>query len=121
MASGTSRESFWRRMICRQAESGLSIRSWCRSNRLAEPTFYWWRKELSRRDAARGDHEAEQTKFIPLRVMEDESSTPNGAIEIVLADQRRIRVLGRVDRQLLADVLCVLTSASSVEPEGEAC
>ena len=114
MASGTSRESFWRRMICRQAKSGLSIRSWCRSNSLAEPTFYWWRKELPQRDAARGESgRGEQTKFIPLRVMEDESSPPDGAIEILLADQRRIRVIGRVDRQLLADVLCVL--------EGRAC
>jgi hypothetical protein len=54
-------------------------------------------------------------------VVEDEASNAGAAIEIVLASQRRVRVIGRVDRQALTDVLAVLTSASSVEPEGRAC
>lgn len=131
MSRGVSRELFWRRMIRGQVESGLSIRSWCRRKSLAEPTFYGWRKELSRRDAARRERGRAElacgATFVPVHVMQ-ESSSP-GAIEIVLSDQRRIRVVGRVDRQMLTDVLAVVTSASSVEPsvskavdpEGQAC
>ncbi len=113
-ARGASRESFWRQMMRRQAKSRLSIRSWCQRHGLAEATFYWWRKELSRRDAEL----AGGASFVRVRVVEDESP-PDSAIEIMLSGQQRVRVIGRVDRQSLADVLWVLTSAKSVE--GQAC
>jgi len=120
MASGASRESFWRRMIRGQIKSGLSIRSWCRQRSLAEPTFYWWRKELARRDAACGEPgQVEPATFVPVHVVEESSST--GAIEIVLSRQWRVRVIGRVDRQMLTDVLAVVTSSSCVETEARSC
>ncbi len=117
-AGGASRELFWRRMIRGQAESGLSIRSWCRRRRLAEPTFYWWRKELSRRDAAgRGPGGAGPgggRMFVPVHVVEESPGAGAGAIEIVLSGQRRIRVTGRVDRQTLTDVLAIVTAWGGV-------
>lgn len=96
-----SKESFWRRLVRRQATSGLSVRAWCRRHGQREPAFYWWRTELARRDA-------EQTAFVPVRVAGDETGGGEGRIEIVLTDQRRIRLCGRVDRQVLADVLAVM-------------
>jgi hypothetical protein len=60
-----SKESFWRRMIRRQADSPLSVGAWCERHALREATFYWWRAELARRDAG-------LSAFVPVRVMEDE-------------------------------------------------
>ena len=56
MANDTKRqdlrkEMFWRRTIDRHASSGLSVRAWCRNQGLKEAAFYWWRRELVRRDA----------------------------------------------------------------------
>lgn len=94
------KEAFWRRMVRDQERDGLTVRDWCRRHRLQESAFYWWRQQLVRRDA--------ETMFVPVRVMEDPSAEHGGRIEIVLPDQRRVQVIGRVDRQTLADVLAVL-------------
>jgi hypothetical protein len=111
------KESFWRRMVRGQAGSGLSIRDWCRKHRLKETAFYWWRTQLARRAAQRS-----KTAFVPVRISAGATadSDPDrafaetsGRIEIVLAGGRRLRVSGRVDRQMLSDVLAVL--------EGQGC
>jgi hypothetical protein len=33
--------------------SGLSVREYCRSRSIQEHTFFWWRRELARRDRLR--------------------------------------------------------------------
>ena len=98
------KEVFWRRMLRDQARGGLTVRDWCRRHRLQEPTFYWWRKQLAQRDA--------EMTLVPVRVVEDRSAEHGGRIEIVLPDQRRVQVIGRVDRGALADVPAVLAASS---------
>ncbi len=44
------RERFWRAALRRQQRSGLTARGSCREERLAETAYYYWRKELARRD-----------------------------------------------------------------------
>jgi transposase-like protein len=114
MAYGTRRdlkkEAFWRRMLRGQAQSGLSVQAWCRQHDTRASAFYWWRTQLARRDRA-------APTFVPVRVPA-ESFTPvsAGRIEIVLAGDRRVHVVGPVNRQALADVLAVLTEAPRAEP-----
>lgn len=107
------RESFWRRMVRRQSRSGRSVRAWCLEHHLREPTFYWWRSELARRDAAAFPTVAPLARrsrpaFVPVRVAEDSPANSPGSIEIVLAGGQRVRLSGSVDRQALMDVLGVL-------------
>jgi len=47
------REAFWRRAVARQRRGGLSIRAFCRGERLSEPSFYAWRRVIAQRDAER--------------------------------------------------------------------
>jgi len=65
--------------------------------------FYWWRRELARREA-----EPRSTSLVPLHVTGDGPREGDPRIEIVLADGRRVPVTGSVDRQALSDVLEVL-------------
>ncbi|HQL10560.1 MAG TPA: hypothetical protein PLE35_13225 [Lentisphaeria bacterium] len=106
MASGTRRdtkkEEFWRRRLGAQARSGLSVRAWCRQHDTQESAFYWWRTQLARRDA-------EAPPFAPVRVVAD-TAIEAGRIEIVLPSDYRVRVIGPVERQMLVEVLAVLTS-----------
>jgi len=108
------KEKFWRRMIGGQARSGLSISGWCRRHALEESGFHWWRRELSRRDSAEQRRRLCRRKpsFVPVRIAGPsapaESSQPDGQIEIVLSGNRRVRVIGPVDRRALADVLALL-------------
>jgi hypothetical protein len=108
------KESFWREMVRGQSGSGMSVRAWCRRHALTEPAFYWWRRRL----AGRGGENAAAV-FVPVRVADDAIvagadatdgvAAGAGRIEIVLACRRRVRLIGQVDRQALADVLAVLT------------
>jgi transposase-like protein len=96
-----------------QRGSGLSVRAYCRRHRLRESAFYFWRKELTRRGASA----AMQAAFVPVRITREQPATPSGPgdltasgrIEIVLGSDRRVNVVGPVDRQALADVLAVLS------------
>jgi transposase-like protein len=108
MARGTRRdlkkEAFGRRVVRGPVGSGLSIRAWCRNHGAHESAFYWWRARLAQRDAA-------APPFVPVRVTAESSPVaPAGRIEIVLAGERRVLVVGSVDRQTLADVLAVLAA-----------
>ncbi len=124
-----NKEARWRRVVRRQARSGLSVRAWCREHGERESLLYWWRAELARRDEeegeqkvgraagtsarAGGDGEQRLPGFVPVRVVEEVTGSSAGRIEIVLVGGRRIRVLGRVDRAELAEVVAVL--------EGQGC
>ena len=109
-----TKEKFWRRMIGGQSRSGLSISGWCRRHALQESGFHWWRRELSRRDATEQRRSPRRRKpsFVPIRIAGPsapaESNQPDSQIEIVLSGDRRVRVIGPVDRQALAEVLALL-------------
>jgi len=117
MAKGRSRdhkkESFWRRTVRGQTSSGLTVRRWCAKHGIQDATFYWWRAELGRRDA-------EQPAFVPVRVSDDTAGQRESRIEISLGSGRLVRLRGPVNRQMLADVVAVLT-ASSGAPEAPRC
>jgi len=115
-SSAASKELLWRRMIRQQASSGLSVRGWCRLHEINESGFYWWRRELARRDVRN-----KQSAFVPVHVTDAPGQDGDPQIEIMLASGRRVRITGSVDRQMLVDVLDVLTSASSVELERGSC
>ena len=106
------RETRWRRAVLEHGRSRLSIREFCRKSKLHESAFYFWRRELERRDVAR--REAEQRKrpsaqatFVPVCVAEEVRPDP-ARIEIILLNGRRVHVVAPVDRQALTDVLAVL-------------
>ena len=102
-----TKEKFWRRMVVGQARSRLSIRAWCREHDVHEHAFYWWRVRLARSGRG-GKVRSRKPTFVPVRVSAQGVSGTDGQMEIALSGDRRIRVHGPVDRQMLADVLAVL-------------
>ena len=85
-----------------QRASGLAIVAYCRRHGLRAHGFYWWRRELARRDARK------PAAFVPVVVAEQSVSRLAGRVEIFLSRHRRVRVIGAVDRRMLAEVLSVL-------------
>ena len=114
------RETRWRHLVRDHKRSGLTVRQFCHENDLPESAFYYWRRELLRRDGARDEAKQEQRKrpspparpvrpaaFVPVTVAQD--TRPDAArIEIELSCGRRVHVTAPVNRQALADVLAVL-------------
>jgi len=118
-------EAYWRRVVHRQAASGGTVRDFCRRNKLRESTFYFWRRELLRRDAASQgrrdrDRPPARAAFVPVSVKpeaaepagrDDPADAQAGRIEIMLPGGQRIGLTPPVDRQALADVLLAVSDA----------
>lgn len=70
------KERFWRSMLRRQRQEGVSIREFCRRNSLSEPSFYAWRRELNNRKTERDDVGARRgdapskSQLIPVEVVD---------------------------------------------------
>ena len=91
----------WRRWIQQQQESGLSVRAFCARHDLAEASFYGWRREIQRRDAAVG-------AFMPVSVVAEEQAIFACCFEVVLVGGRKLRVAPGFDAATLRQLLAVL-------------
>ena len=105
----TEREARWREILERQATSGQSVRRFCASEGISEPSFYSWRKRLRERhdgrSPARQSKSSEEvlgdaTSFIPLKLVDDAAT-----LEIVHPRGYRIQVTGDVNPVVLRHVI----------------
>ena len=103
--AGGNRESYWRLLISRWKRSGLSVRAFCRAEGVNEPKFYWWRRELLRRDQPQP---ASKPAFLAVRVVDDKPEPPALGVEVVLANGRSVRVTAGFDPQTLLRVVELL-------------
>lgn len=112
----SDKETFWRRTLKEQADSGQNVRAFCRARGLTEPSFYAWRRTIAERDGNNASRNARTKRptFVELR---PQSAAPRNAdvpLEIVAGD-RRLLIRPGCDRTLLREVLAVLTSTSTAE------
>lgn len=84
-----AKERFWRRALKRQAGSGLSVRAFCRHEKLAESNFYAWRRTIAQRDAERKTPKR-RPAFVPAIVTDGPRRNPSIILE--LAGGRRLRL-----------------------------
>lgn len=98
----SDREQFWRDLIGRQEQSGQSIREFCDSEGVSQPSFFSWRKRL------RSQNGQAESRFLPVQIEMPDSLTSAGRIEIVLDGGKRVLVERGFDGQTLRDVLAVL-------------
>jgi transposase-like protein len=106
------KEQFWRDVLRRWRESGLSIRAYCRQRGLSEPSFYAWRRILAERDPlARPADEAAPVTFVPLTVQAATAGPAEPPIEVVLVNGRRLRVPFGVAAGVVRELLAVLEEA----------
>jgi transposase-like protein len=114
------REARWRRIVRQHRRSGLSVREFCRRGKFTETAFYFWRRELQRRQAEQQQCSPADPPtapaFVAVRVEERSAPAAGGQIQILLSGGCRVQVTAPVDRQALADVLAVLAAAA---PAGE--
>ena len=90
-ARDLKKEASWRRLIRRQARSGLTIRAWCLDQRVNEATLYWWRRELARRDAeqAPSTRQGKQQADLNRRDLRKTTSQPQQVRPVASAAERR--------------------------------
>lgn len=137
-----AKEQWWRAVIERQRASGLSIRRFCRGEKLSEPSFYSWRRELLRRDReSPGVQRTRSARLSGSRVNESNASRrsagdPLGAaaflpvaitpspdhggrvLEVACADGSRVSVWSGCEVELLHAALSVLTRTARTRRKG---
>ena len=110
-----AKEKYWRRLLRQWQQSGLSGRDFCVEQRLSQPSFYAWRREIARRDQQRQATPAfaaptPAPAFVKLSVTA--SSTPTPAIEVIVAERRVLRVRPGFDAELLRQLVRLLEEPS---------
>ena len=100
--SRADREQFWRELIERQQQSGRSIRAFCESEGVSQPSFYSWRKRLQESNGR------PTAQFVPVQIAVESAPARQGRIEILLSNGKCVRVEPGFDAQVLRDVLAVL-------------
>ncbi|TWT91721.1 hypothetical protein Pla108_42040 [Botrimarina colliarenosi] len=71
------KERRWREVLDRQAASGLSVREFCRRERLTESQFYAWRRTIGERDSELAP------SFVPMVVSDQPENDELISIELV--------------------------------------
>jgi hypothetical protein len=113
------REEAWREIFREQAGSGLSHTDFCRERSIAIHSYFWYRRRLewtktaaARRPTAPQAKPSAPSTLVPVRLSaSSKPSTASGAIEVVLARGRCLRVSRGFDRQTLLDLVRVLEGA----------
>ena len=98
------REQFWREAIASWRNSGTSIRAFCASRGLREPSFYFWRRELRKRGPQ--PSAARRPVLVPLHVVAD------ALWEVVLPMGVVVRVPAGADAGAVATLVTALRTAS---------
>ncbi len=86
----------WREILRRQAGSGLSVAAFCRRSRIAQASFYAWRRKLRNASALAEDAAA----FTEVRVAPESGPVTRG-LQLVLSAWRSIMVRPGFDRATL--------------------
>jgi hypothetical protein len=103
------RETRWRKILANQAVSGLSVREFCRRQKLTEASFYFWRRTIAERD---GEPVYPVTArptlptFLPVRVSNEAPST--ASISIELAGGRVLKLPESMSTERLVDLIDAL-------------
>ncbi len=114
----TEKEEFWRMVLAEFESSGLSVREFCRREKLGEASLYSWRREIARRDAGSEGVKLPTASLVPVTVVDAVEAifqpTSHGSagcsdVEVVTADGLTIRLGNAVTTERLRVVLSMVT------------
>ena len=98
--SASDRERIWRERIAGWKRSGQTVRAYCATHGLREPSFYHWRRTLADRD--RGRPVPSAPAFAAVRVVADP------VLEVVLPAGLVVRVPVGTDPAAVARLVSAL-------------
>ena len=110
--SHTEIRAFWQVHICSQLQSGQSGRDYCDEHGLRLKTFYRWRSRLKRKENV-VDADVELTNlpshnFAEVHLVCPEAAESDGAVEVIVNGNRRIRLFRGFDEETLLRAIIVI-------------
>ena len=121
-----AKERYWRRLLHQARRSGLTAGDFCALQGISVPSFYFWRREIERRDRQRKlttKTAPEPTSSTPLpspvlttpafvTLAMDAGAMLPPAIEVVVTERRRLRVRPGFDAELFRQLVRLLEEPS---------
>lgn len=115
MSTRASTTEHWLRITHQQRCSGLSVAAFCRQNRVAESSFFAWRRRL-----AASARVAATPAFVEVKAAATQAARPSstlqdcgGVIELSVSGDRRLRVTRGFDPQTLRELILLLEGLPS--------
>lgn len=102
------KEQFWRRLLRRWQNSGWTVRAFCAEQGVSEASFFAWRRTLAERDQRPAAPPESPATFVPLRVIATPAPEAGRPFEVVLNDERVVRVPAGFDPASLRQLLAIL-------------
>ena len=93
-----ARLDFWRQLIAKQQQGGVSVRAFCQQHRISEYSFYHWSKRL---------REQLPMKFALVETSQS-ASVAVAVLEVILTSGERLRIAPGIDTATLRLLLSVL-------------
>lgn len=102
-------QQFWQMVIDTWQSSDLSVRQFCRQEGLSEPSFYSWRKKLTKCDEPEDSvpKEPASSDFIAVSLPE----THSAGLELILSSGNTLRIGSSVGSKALTRTISVLQEA----------
>lgn len=116
--AGRSREEYWRKMLAEQGRSTPNIMEFCRSKSISANRYFWWKRELKLRDAKRRLKKGGRRKpiaksvvrpaLVPVVIKAQPASPQGQTFEVLLSNQRVVRVPRDFDAESLSRLVAAL-------------
>jgi hypothetical protein len=103
------KEAFWRETVARHRRGGLGVRAFCACEGLKETAFYFWRREIQRRDRR---VQRSTSAFVQLHPVEASTAASDAPLELILPKARHLLIRSGCNMALLRQVLAVLEDQS---------
>jgi len=114
-------ESFWRLTIDQQRNSGLSVRQFCRGQRLSESSFHYWNRKLDSPQPDEHSPSGHAAAIVPVEVVNNDSVGDHGIVEIRTPAGMTLRCSASLGSQAIASVISAIESASRPADEDRSC
>ena len=114
-------EQSWRKVLQQQQQSGLSQTSFCRQNSISLHRFTYWKRQIAIRDGKRENPRKKkksnelgvqkEPSLVPIQISSGtqlSSSFPGNAFEVILANDRIIRIPPRFDEKALIRLVSIM-------------
>jgi hypothetical protein len=111
--SPTERQAYWRDQLLQWAQSGISQKQFCQQRDLSPHAFTWWKAKyraelnLPYRAVRKSASQGRKHGFVEVKVF---NSEPEPLYEVVLTNQRSIRVGDRFDPERLKQLIQAVES-----------
>ena len=103
------KKRYWQRMIREATRGKLSIREFCRRNKLKESQYYWWQRKLNGNRRPKGfQRSGNKANTASFALVSSDPEATDAGIELILQDGRRLRISRGVDEQTLRSVLAAV-------------